>query len=54
MPVETMVLVEARVLCGDDSVLEIGRDLTKGCEFVEFVIWRLLAQSNDPTRLTTT
>jgi hypothetical protein len=38
MPVETMVLVEARVLCGDDSVLEIRRDQTEGYEFVSFVI----------------
>jgi hypothetical protein len=30
MPVETMVLVEASILCGDDSVLEIGRDLIEG------------------------
>jgi hypothetical protein len=38
MPVETMVLVEARILCGDDSVLEIRRYLTEGYEFVSFVI----------------
>jgi hypothetical protein len=30
MPVEAVVLVEACVFGGDDSVLEIGRDLTKG------------------------
>jgi hypothetical protein len=29
VPIESMVLVEARILCGDYSVLEIGRDLAK-------------------------
>jgi hypothetical protein len=33
-----MVLVEVRVLCGDYSVLEIGRDLAERNEFVVFVI----------------
>jgi hypothetical protein len=33
-----MVLVEARVLRGDYSVLEIGRDLAERNEFVVFVI----------------
>ena len=34
-----MVLVEARVLRGDYSVLEIGRDLAERNEFIAFVIW---------------
>jgi len=38
VPVEPMVLVEARVLCCDYSVLEIGRDLAEWNEFVAFVI----------------
>jgi hypothetical protein len=42
MPVETMVLVKAGILCGDDSVLEIGRDLSEGHEFVAFVIRRVV------------
>jgi hypothetical protein len=33
-----MVLVEARVLRGDDSVLELGRDLAERNELVAFVI----------------
>src|SRR5258708_12615 len=33
-----MVLVEMRVLCGDYSVLEIGRDLAERNEFVAFAI----------------
>jgi hypothetical protein len=33
-----MVLVEARVLCGDDSMLEIGRDLVQRNEFVSLAI----------------
>ena len=40
MPIEAMVLVEVRVLCGDDSVLEIGRDLVEGNELVAFAIRR--------------
>jgi hypothetical protein len=38
VPIESMVLVEARVLCGDYSVLEIGRDLAERNEFVMFAI----------------
>ncbi len=38
VPIEPMVLVEARVLRGDDSVLEIRRDLAERNEFVAFVI----------------
>jgi hypothetical protein len=34
VPIESMVLVEARVLCGDYSVLEIGRNLVERNEFV--------------------
>jgi len=33
-----VVLVEARVLGGDDSVLEVGRDLAERNEFVAFLI----------------
>ena len=38
VPVEAMVLVESRVLSGDYSVLEFGRDLVKRNEFVAFLI----------------
>ena len=37
-----MVLVEARILRGDYSVLEIGRDLAERNEFVAFVIRRVV------------
>src|SRR6516162_8257682 len=37
-----MVLVEVRVLCGDYSVLEIGRDLAERNEFVAFAIRRVV------------
>jgi hypothetical protein len=37
-----MVLVEAGVLRGDYSVLEIGRDLAERNEFVAFVIWSVV------------
>jgi hypothetical protein len=37
-----MVLVEVRVLCGDYSVLEIGRDLVQRNEFVAFAIRRVV------------
>ena len=39
VPIESMVLVEVRVLGGDYSVLEIGRDLAERNEFVLFAIW---------------
>ena len=42
VPIESMVLVEARVFRGDDSMLEIGRDLTQRNEFVSFVIGRVV------------
>jgi hypothetical protein len=42
MPIEAMVLIEARVFRGDDSVLEMGRDLAKGNEFVVFLIRRVV------------
>jgi hypothetical protein len=42
VPVESMVLVEVGVLCGDYSVLEIGRDLAERNEFVAFAIWRVV------------
>lgn len=38
VPIESMVLVEARVFRGDDSMLEIARDLAQQNEFVSFVI----------------
>jgi len=34
LPIEAMVLIEARILRGDDGVLEIGRDLAEWNEFV--------------------
>jgi hypothetical protein len=34
VPIESMVLVEVRVLCGNYSVVEIGRDLAERNEFV--------------------
>jgi len=40
VPIESMVLVEARVFRGDDSVLKIERDLAERDEFVSFVIRR--------------
>jgi hypothetical protein len=42
VPIESMVLVEVRVLCGDYSVLEIGRDLAERNEFVAFAIRRVV------------
>ena len=42
VPIEAMVLVEARVFRGDDSVLKIRRDLTERNEFVAFAIWRVV------------
>jgi hypothetical protein len=38
MPIEPVVLVEARVLRRNYGVLEIGRDLPERNEFVAFVI----------------
>jgi len=38
VPIEAMVMVEARVLRGDDSVLEVGRDLAERNELVAFAI----------------
>src|ERR1700733_671009 len=38
VPIETMVLVEARVFSGDDGVLKIGRDLIERNKFVSLVI----------------
>src|ERR1700756_1272092 len=38
VPIEPTVLIEARVLRGDDSVLEIGRDLAERNECVAFVV----------------
>src|SRR6267378_7723457 len=42
MPIESMVLVEVRVFCGDYSVLEIGRDLAERNELVAFAIRRVM------------
>src|SRR5215469_3962714 len=42
VPIESIVLVEVRILCGDHSVLEIRRDLAQRNEFVAFAIWRVL------------
>ena len=42
VPIEPVVLVEARVLRGDYSVLEIGRDLAERNELVAFVIGRVV------------
>ena len=38
VPVEAVVLVEAGVFGGDDGVLEVGRDLAEGNEFVALVV----------------
>jgi len=38
VPIEAMVLVEARVLGGDHGVLQMGRDLAERKEFIAFVI----------------
>src|SRR5262249_58550264 len=38
LPIESMMLVEARVFRGDDRMLEIGRDLAQRNEFVSFAI----------------
>jgi hypothetical protein len=40
VPIESMVMVEVRVLCGDYSVLEVGRDLAQRNEFVAFAVRR--------------
>jgi hypothetical protein len=40
VPIESIVLVEVRVLCGDYSVLMLGRDLAERNEFVAFAIGR--------------
>jgi hypothetical protein len=41
VPIESMMLVEASVFRGDDSMLEVGRDLAQRNEFVSFVIRRV-------------
>ena len=38
VPIETVVLEEARVLCGDDGVLKVGRYLIEGNELVTLAI----------------
>jgi len=40
VPIESMVLVKVRVLCGDYSVLQVGRDLAERNEFVALAIRR--------------
>ena len=40
VPIEAMVLVEARIFRGNNSVLKIGRYLTERDKFVAFAIWR--------------
>ncbi len=42
VPIEAMVLVETRVLSGDYSMIEIGRDLAERNEFVAFLIRRAM------------
>ena len=42
VPVESMVQVKARILGGDDGVLEIRRDLVEGNEPVALVIRRVV------------
>ena len=42
LPIESMMLVEARVFRGDDRMLKIGRDLAQRNEFVSFVIRRVV------------
>jgi hypothetical protein len=42
VPVESMMLVEARVFRGNHSMLQIGRDLPQRNELVSFVIRRVV------------
>ena len=44
LPIESTMLVEARVFRGDDSMLEIGGDLAQRNEFVSFLIRRVVNQ----------
>ena len=48
MPVESMVLVEARILGRDDSVLKIRRNLVEGNELVALVIGRMMKPGLQP------
>src|SRR5579859_1714950 len=48
VPVESMMLVEARILRGDNSMLEIGRDLAQRNEFVSFAIRRVVNPGLQP------
>jgi hypothetical protein len=48
MPIESMVLVEVRVLGGDYSVLKIRRDLTEWDEFVAFPVQPVLTPGLQP------
>jgi hypothetical protein len=43
VPIEAMVLVEARVFRGDDSVLKIGLYLTERNKFIAFAVLRALS-----------
>jgi hypothetical protein len=45
VPIEPMVLVEARILGSNDCVLQIERDLAKRYEFVVFAIGSLVKPS---------
>jgi hypothetical protein len=45
VPIESVVFVETCVLCGDYSVLEIGRDLAERNKLVAFVIGRVVNPS---------
>ena len=42
VPIESMMLVEARVFRGDYSMLEIAQDLAQRNEFISFVIRRVV------------
>ena len=44
LPIESTMLVEARVFSRDDSMLEIGGDLAQRNEFVSFLIRRVVNQ----------
>src|SRR6185312_16959599 len=43
MPIESVVLVEARVLRGNDSMLKVGRNLIKRNKFVAIAIRRTVS-----------
>ncbi len=45
VPIKSMALVEARVPCGNHSVLELGRDLAERNKLIAFAIWRVMNPS---------